>query len=65
MAHKADFQELFKELVEVLSDLGWTIAVPITEDESMPGMVIGDKEYVKLILSKLPNKWPYEVFRKG
>jgi len=66
MAHAATFAELFKELVEVLADLKWDIALPPKEaDGGISGMVIGDAEYIDQILRQLEDGCDYEIFQKG
>lgn len=66
MAHKASFRELFRELIQCLSDLGWCIAIPDIEDhEEFPGMIVGSPEYVDRILSHIPDGKKYDVYKRG
>lgn len=39
--------QLFKELLEIVKELGWTVALPtVGDDEEVPGMVIGTEAYI-------------------
>lgn len=49
-------QQLMKELIEIVGQLGWNIAVPdFGEDEDVPGLVIGEPEYIDKILEILED----------
>lgn len=40
-------EQLFKELLEIVKELGWKVAFPIgDDDDAVPGMIIGTEEYV-------------------
>jgi hypothetical protein len=46
--------QLFKELIEIVHELGWEVGIPKgPADEEVPGMVIGKPAYVR---SKLGAK---------
>lgn len=39
--------QLFKDLLEIVKELGWQVALPtVPDDEPVPGMVIGTQEYI-------------------
>lgn len=44
-------------LIRAIHDLDWTVAVPVlkTEDDSVPGLIIGTEEYVDAVVQHLPN----------
>jgi hypothetical protein len=49
-------QQLMKELIDIASELGWQIAIPETEeDDTVPGLIIGEPEYVEEVLEALDN----------
>lgn len=50
-------KQLFTELIEIVGELGWQIAMPEgEEDEEVPGLVIGTEEYVTKITGALDGK---------
>lgn len=39
--------QLFKELIEIVTEIGWNVALPNCDDEDeVPGMIIGTEAYV-------------------
>lgn len=45
--------QLFKELIEIVGELGWEVGIPKGDpDEEVPGMVIGRSAYVRKILGE-------------
>lgn len=50
-------EELLIELGNIAKELGWVIAIPISDDESgVQGMVIGDEVYVLEVLNDIKEK---------
>ena len=45
-------EQLFKELIEIVGELGWSVAIPKGADnEEVPGLIIGSQEYLDRIAS--------------
>jgi hypothetical protein len=43
--------QLIKDLLEICEELGWSVAIPDTEeDEEVPGLIIGNPEYIEKVL---------------
>lgn len=48
-------EEKIKELINIIKELGWQLAIPDGNDEAIiKGMIIGEESYVNYILSELP-----------
>ena len=49
--------ELFLELAKLVKQLGWGIAFPANPNEldNVPGLIIGDKEYLELVTRLIPK----------
>ena len=46
--------QLFKELIEIVTELGWSMAIPKGDDnEEVPGLIVGSDEYLEEVLDKL------------
>ena len=42
--------QLFKDLIEIVKELGWDIGLPkVGPDDEVPGMIIGQSSYVKKV----------------
>lgn len=55
-------EQLFKELIEIVEELGWNVAIPhVEEDDEVPGLIIGNPEYVEAVTEALEE---YESFEK-
>lgn len=55
-------EQLFKELIEIVEELGWNVAIPqVEEDDEVPGLVIGKAEYVDAVTEALAE---YENFEE-
>lgn len=40
-------EQLFKELIQIVGELGWSVAIPDGDDnEEVPGLIIGSSDYV-------------------
>lgn len=51
--------ERIEQLLILIESLGWDCAFEYNKDgENLQGMVIGEKEYLNLILSHLPSENP-------
>lgn len=52
-------RELFKALIEIIQELGWTAAFPEDQLSENPddvrGMIIGDAEYLEYMLNNIPD----------
>lgn len=49
--------QLFKELIEIVGELGWQVSIPKgPEDEEVPGMIIGTPEYTTKVLEAVDGK---------
>lgn len=49
-------EQLFKELIEIVGELGWTLALPDGEDDDeVPGMIIGTETYVAKTVEAVDN----------
>lgn len=49
--------QLFKELIEIVGELGWAISFPSGEaDEEVPYMIIGQKKNVDKVVEKIDGK---------
>ena len=52
-------RELFQALIEIVQELGWSIAIPEDQFSDNPddvrGMIIGDPEYLEYILGNIPE----------
>ncbi len=48
--------QLFKELIDIIHELGWSVALPnVDEDSIVPGMIIGEQEYIDSIVDQLDD----------
>lgn len=46
----ADKEALIQELLEIAQELGWSVAIPSTDDdEEVPGLIIGEPGYVDMV----------------
>jgi hypothetical protein len=44
-------RQLVKELIDIVKELGWDMAVPDIDDhEEVPGLIIGEKTYVDYVV---------------
>lgn len=50
-------EQLFKELIEIVGELGWVVAIPNGEDnEEVPGLIVGTEEYVDKVSDALEKQ---------
>lgn len=50
-------EQLFKELIEIVGELGWSVCIPQgPEDEEVPGLIIGTDEYVEKVTRALEEQ---------
>jgi len=44
-------KQLLKELIDIVGELGWQVAIPedIEEEEEVPGLIIGTSEYIDAV----------------
>ena len=48
MKTEQEQMQLFKELLEIVKEIGWRVALPvIADDEEVSGMVIGTDAYIE------------------
>lgn len=48
--------DLMEQLIKVIDQLGWSVAVPEgDDDEDVPGLIIGTQEYVSAVTDRLPE----------
>ena len=46
----------FEKLIQLIQNLGWDIALPdLNDDDEVPGMVIGNENYVQSVIECLPD----------
>lgn len=49
-------EELYERLLNLIAEIGWSIAIPdVSDDEEVPGLIIGTEEYVGKVLACLPE----------
>ena len=48
-----DEKEFVKKLLELLEEVGWSIALP--DNDEVQGAIIGTEEYIDTILESLPE----------
>jgi hypothetical protein len=51
-------KQLFIELIEIVAELGWNVGIPedVEEGEEVPGLIIGERDYVDSILEKIDKE---------
>lgn len=50
-------EQLFKEIIEIVGELGWQIAIPKGNDnDEVPGLIIGTEEYVKEVTEAVDGR---------
>lgn len=50
-------EQLFKELIEIVGELGWQVAIPNgPEDDEVPGLIIGTEEYVNRVTEAMEDQ---------
>lgn len=43
-------EQLFKELIEIVGELGWQVSIPKGADnDEVPGLIIGTDEYINKV----------------
>jgi hypothetical protein len=48
--------DLMEQLVKIIEQLGWSVAIPeADEEEDVPGLIIGTQEYVSAVTGRLPE----------
>ena len=50
-----DATEQILEIVKMVTDLGWSIAISGKDDDPVIGLIIGTDEYIDNILKYLPD----------
>jgi hypothetical protein len=51
-------KQLFKELIEIVGELGWVVAIPEGDlDEEVPGLVVGTEEYVNHVIDAVDENY--------
>ena len=51
------------QLLNLVGEFGWSIAVPNSGDENCPGLIIGQENYINDILQYLPDDMDYSSIK--
>ena len=57
-----DMNDPIAKLLILVDELGWTVAIPDSGDETIPGLIIGTPNYVDKVTDALENKYDGKPF---